>query len=179
MRLKNSTAIPDAVVRDIIRAVKPHAIGGFDFTLRNARGKSWGGHAYPAGSHYHDRRCPFVSLLLGGPEHFPQAPSGPPVFGGGVRTFFKYDGGYPVKAADGHAAIFSEDVRPYSKGYLPRPWLADQVEALVYLAAHELRHLWQARVPRGHRVWGSRGQYSERDADAYAIRQLRAWRRAH
>lgn len=35
----------------------------------------------------------------------------------------------------------------------------------------------QARVPKGRRVWGARGQFSERDADAYAIRTLRAWRR--
>ena len=26
-------------------------------------------------------------------------------------------------------------------------------------------------------VWGSRGRYSERDADAYAVRKLREWRR--
>ena len=35
----------------------------------------------------------------------------------------------------------------------------------------------RARIPRGRRVWGARGQFSERDADAYAIRMLRAWRR--
>lgn len=64
------------------------------------------------------------------------------------------------------------------RGYLPQPFLANHVEALVFGAAHELRHLWQVRVPRGRRVWGARGQFSERDADAYAIRQLRAWRRA-
>jgi hypothetical protein len=62
-------------------------------------------------------------------------------------------------------------------GYLPIPPLANRVEALVYIAAHELRHLWQERIPRGRRVWGARGQYSERDADAYALRMLRAWRR--
>lgn len=66
---------------------------------------------------------------------------------------------------------------PHRAGYLPTPWLADRTEVLVYLAAHELRHLWQGKVPRGRRVWGARGQYSERDADAYAIRMLRAWRR--
>lgn len=66
---------------------------------------------------------------------------------------------------------------PIRKGYLPLPWFGDREEALVYLAAHELRHLWQARVPRGRRVWGSRGQFSERDACAYGIRKLREWRR--
>ena len=68
---------------------------------------------------------------------------------------------------------------PVGPGYLPTPALGSRVEALVYLAAHELRHLWQARVPRGRRVWGARGQFSERDADAYAIRMLRKWRREH
>jgi len=70
------------------------------------------------------------------------------------------------------------------KGYDgSRPWLgdrlylADRTEALVYIAAHELRHLWQKKVPRGRRVWGARGQFSERDADAYALARLRAWRR--
>jgi hypothetical protein len=63
------------------------------------------------------------------------------------------------------------------RGYLPTPWFGSNEEYLVYIIAHELRHLWQARVPRGRRVWGARGQFSERDADAYAIRMLRAWRR--
>lgn len=61
-------------------------------------------------------------------------------------------------------------------GYLPRPRCANAVEMAVYLLAHELRHLWQKRVPRGRRVWGSRGQFSERDACAYGIRMLRQWR---
>ncbi|MFB1500801.1 hypothetical protein [Thiocapsa sp. N5-Cardenillas] len=61
-------------------------------------------------------------------------------------------------------------------GYLPRDcWT--QHERLVHVIAHELRHLWQGRVKRGHRVWGARGQFSERDADAYGIRLTRAWRR--
>lgn len=62
-------------------------------------------------------------------------------------------------------------------GYLPTPARGSRVEQLVYLLAHELRHLWQARVKRGRRVWGARGQFSERDADAWAIGCLRRWRR--
>jgi hypothetical protein len=54
----------------------------------------------------------------------------------------------------------------------------NRTEALVHLLAHELRHLWQAKVKRGYRVWGARGQFSERDADAYAIQMLRRWRRS-
>lgn len=67
-------------------------------------------------------------------------------------------------------------VRPKA-GYLPTPARGSRVEQFVYLLAHELRHLWQARVKSGRRVWGARGQFSERDADAWAIRCLRHWRR--
>lgn len=50
-------------------------------------------------------------------------------------------------------------------------------EVAIVMIAHEMRHLWQRKVPRGHRVWGARGQYSERDADAYALRMVRQYRR--
>jgi len=49
-------------------------------------------------------------------------------------------------------------------------------ENVLYILAHELRHLWQSKIKKGWRVWGSRGQFSERDADAYAIRKVREWR---
>lgn len=50
-------------------------------------------------------------------------------------------------------------------------------ELLVTIIAHELRHLWQSKVKRGRRVYGARGQFSERDADAYALQMLRRYRR--
>jgi hypothetical protein len=50
-------------------------------------------------------------------------------------------------------------------------------EVAVLIIAHELRHLWQSKVKKGWRVWGAKGQYSERDADAYGLRMLRAYRR--
>lgn len=64
-----------------------------------------------------------------------------------------------------------------NKGYLPSLMLSRE-EALVHLLAHEIRHLWQKhhRTRRG-KVWRSRGVYSERDADAYAIRKQREWRK--
>jgi hypothetical protein len=74
----------------------------------------------------------------------------------------------------------AERFKPYvsweHKGYLPIVH-GSREEALVTLLAHELRHLWQEKVKRGHRVWGARGQFSERDADAYALHKLREWRR--
>lgn len=62
------------------------------------------------------------------------------------------------------------------KGYISTRILT-KMEDIVYVIAHELRHLWQSKVKKGRRVWGARGQYSERDADAYAIKKLREYRR--
>lgn len=71
-------------------------------------------------------------------------------------------------------------IRPYWRGQLngKRYWLASLAERVVYIAAHELRHMWQhkARNKAGY-VWGARGRYSEIDADSYAIKMLRRWRR--
>jgi hypothetical protein len=54
------------------------------------------------------------------------------------------------------------------------------VEDMIHLIAHELRHVWQPRNRNRRSVWGARnGRISERDADAYAIRMVRAWRKAH
>lgn len=64
----------------------------------------------------------------------------------------------------------------HKAGYLPMAF-GSRVECLVILLAHELRHLWQAKVKTGRRVWGARGQFSERDCDAYALQMLRRYRR--
>ena len=61
------------------------------------------------------------------------------------------------------------------KGYLPHVW-GSREEAFIHLLAHELRHLWQANHSRGM-IYGSRGRFSERDADAYALQMLRRFRR--
>ena len=142
MRLRNATTIPDALVREVLRFVKPSGVSGFD--VRVGVGDGIKGKAYTRGSGYHDTAAPFIICYLGPDMAYPTLPG-------------------PARSA--------------GFGYLPRPHFANPVEAFVYLAAHELRHLWQANVPRGRRVWGSRGQFSERDACAYGIKMLRAWRR--
>ncbi len=63
------------------------------------------------------------------------------------------------------------------QGYLPYLMLSRE-ELFVYNIAHELRHAWQASHTRG-RVWKARGRFSDRDADAWAIRMVRKYRRLH
>jgi hypothetical protein len=51
-----------------------------------------------------------------------------------------------------------------------------EAEVVLYLLAHEMRHVWQAAFPKAKRAPGSRGIFSERDADLYAIGVIRRWR---
>ena len=67
--------------------------------------------------------------------------------------------------------------KEYGKGYLGGITLGGRKETLLFILAHELRHLWQGKVRKGRRVWGSKGVFSERDADAYALSKLRKYRR--
>jgi hypothetical protein len=61
--------------------------------------------------------------------------------------------------------------------------LGDRTEALVYILAHELRHIHQQHGYAVHsvfsvgRVKNSRGRFSKVDTEAFAIHKLRAWRR--
>ena len=71
--------------------------------------------------------------------------------------------------------------RPYQYGQLRghKYWIASALELLVVIMAHEARHFWQhAKGNHGGYIWGGRGKYSEIDTDCYAIKMLRAWRRA-
>jgi hypothetical protein len=55
------------------------------------------------------------------------------------------------------------------KGYIDHLLLSRE-EAFVYVIAHELRHLWQKKIPKGYgRVWGARGQYSEREMQTHML----------
>lgn len=72
-----------------------------------------------------------------------------------------------------------EATPPHKAGYLGVPRLENRIEALVFIAAHELRHLWQAKGIKRGRAKGSRmgaRGFSETDADSYAIGMLYSWR---
>lgn len=155
MRLQISKAanLDRALISDIIREVKPPGVTGFDVRIKCGRIRGW---AYTQG-------CTGRSLK-GGRRNA----KGRHVWN------IPYVVVYIPAYAERQGRIYHRS-EPH-KGYLGVTCYT-RTEACVYILAHELRHLWQARVKKGHRVWGARGQYSERDADAYAIGRLRQWRR--
>lgn len=153
MRFENFTKIDDALLREVVRFVCPSNVSNFDIAFKNSN--RWHGRAYTCGTSYHirDGRMPRYVIV-----HCPR----------GVDITALY--AQSVKRA------ITARMRRSQMGYMT--WNTQtQLERLVHITAHELRHLWQRKVPKGWRVWGARGRMSERDADAYAIRMVRAWRR--
>lgn len=75
---------------------------------------------------------------------------------------------FPVKIIRGKAAR--------KEGYASDFFLRSKEEALLYLFSHELRHHWQRLNPKKPRLGAVSGQFSEEDADTYALTKLDKWR---
>jgi hypothetical protein len=138
-RLRNTSGIPDTQVREVIDWIADGlGIAGFDVEVRNSS-STLAGRAYSEGSSYHSTSRPFVVLRVG--SEF-------------IKRYVSPDGGhwtgrmklFPVGTVKVSCPCFPTTISPYQyqqhKG--KRYVLANRIEALVYIAAHELRHLWQA-----------------------------------
>ena len=132
MQIVNHTDIPAETLRAIVRVVRPPGITGFDVRVSNMDGN---------GSSWPGRGRAYVE---GSGYHRNE------------RRFVVVSLG-----ARKHFPRPPQKMRP-GRGYLDIPWLASREESAAYFLAHELRHLWQQKVPKGRRVWGARGRYSER-----------------
>lgn len=154
MKIQNHTKVPVELIREMIREVTPAGVTSYDITFKNSA-RGFRGRAYITGCGYHIRAGKMPPLIIVGVP----------------RQCGAIDKPWPkVKADRGRSA------RRHEMGYMTHDSFTYH-EQLVHLIAHELRHLWQHRVKSGRRVWGARGTYSERDADAYGIRMVRQWRR--
>lgn len=164
MKLTNYTSVPSALLRTMIRFATPPGVSGFDITFKSTR-RGLRGRAYTHGTNYHIRngkRPPLVVIYV------------PADFGADDRA---HRGQHPLAPGTGNPRRALGRKRQACRGYMPRECFTEH-EELIDIIAHELRHLWQKRVATGRRVWGARGQFSERDTDAYAIGITRRWRRA-
>lgn len=163
MKLTNYTAISTDRLRAMIRFVCPSNVTGFHITFKNDGAGSLHGYAYHSGTAYHrdeHGKCPPLVTI-----HVPKGWKG---------LKGRCPGYKDPRVAN---PVYGRPVRYSSgRGYMTAECFTHE-ERMVNIIAHELRHLWQKRVPKGYRVWGARGRFSERDADAYAIRMTRAWRR--
>jgi len=169
MRLMNFTSIDSNWLKEVIRFCKPNGITNFDISFKNKTTSGCHGYCYWAGCSYHKTGAPLITIRIGDEEKFIAN-----AIKRGVKNEFT---GEPLTWNHLRFPRMIPAARKKA-GYLP--YLAlNKEEEIIHVIAHELRHLWQAKVKSGHRVWGARGRFSERDADAYGIRKVREWRREH
>jgi hypothetical protein len=165
MKLINYTSVPDTILRAMIRHCQPPGVHGFDISFKNSGDGCLHARCYHSGTCYHKRNghCPPL-VVIHVPDWYCDMP-------GAHRMQCLYG----ARHSGNPRRRLGRD-RQSCRGYMPSEAFTDH-ERLVGIIAHELRHIWQRMHPRGYRVWGARGQYSERDADAYEIHMTRTWRR--
>lgn len=165
--VRNTTELDRATVAEVIRFILDRLppLPEFDVQLRN--GRSMAGRAYCRGSSYHDNSRPFVVLRVP-PQQ--REKCGVVVGQDHQRTLHYVTRWY-----------YPRKLWVYQRAQLKgrRYYVANRVECLVHVAAHEIRHLWQDKYRHAGRYPGGRGVFSEVDTESFAIHILRAWRKAH
>lgn len=149
MRFRNTTEIPNDWLRAAIAAVKPANVSNFEVWVKNGESGICG-KAYVQGCSFSGKANPYILLRVAKK----------------LQTDSRFNKPYHYY-----------DSAMVGKGYLAHFYLYTRRELVLFVLAHELRHLWQSKIRKGYRVWGALGQYSERDADAYALRMVRRYRR--
>lgn len=161
MRIKNTSDIPTEKIHEMIEFVRPKRIGHVTVYLKNKEKK-----VYYGSTNTTNR----VELSITKDENrFPY--------------FNDYSIHYFIRYKDPKTGCV--ELKPSNKktgrrgGYIDNLMLSRD-ECLVHLLAHELRHIWQTyHTGRRGKVKYARGNHSERDADAYAIKMQRKWRKIH
>lgn len=187
MKLQNTTDFPDALIREVWQFVKPQGVA-CDVHVRNT---SWG----RSGHSYQDHVVASI--------HTQRVPTKEPR----IRRILKAQGLKARNRADGKGyldfavlsplealvEVLAHEARHQHQGkrrvsitkghtYIRYGFPGETVTTrtgTVHYNARRMRGVMVTQKRLRGMVWGSRGRFSERDADAYALRQLRAWRRAH
>lgn len=168
LRLKNTTNFSNSKVLEIVRFCMSKEMSDmldFDITLSNYRKYMFRGKCYPQGCWMHklDPRKPLIIVRISSKENaFPY--------------WVDYSCSKSKNTVDNRKSLSDNPGSYAHRGYISH-WLLTREECLVHVLAHEMRHVWQINHKQGW-VRRSRGRsFSERDADAFAIKIVRAWRR--
>lgn len=176
MKVVNTTDIPTERLREIIEFCKPNGLPTSKFTVRvtNSSGR-YTGKFYPTG--YTETRPLVIARVTPDEKLFPHM-----VIHQARKCHKEYYQKFNVKTGRNETwyhKTYEDNPGGSTGGYIDCLILTRE-EALVNIMSHELRHLWQSNHPKKRgKVWGARGQYSDRDADYWAIRKMREWRRLH
>jgi hypothetical protein len=166
--LKNTTKYSDREIARILEFSMPIGVPDFDATVTKRFQDRFRGTGYPFGCWLHkvNRYKPLIIARISGNEDF---------------FLYWVERGDSRREAKRLTTVGTDRsvFRPHKlkrRGYVST-LLSSTQECLIYVIAHELRHLYQAKYKAGW-VYDSKGKRSsERDADAYAIAKVREWRR--
>jgi len=207
MKLKNTTNIPDKTIRQYIDFVKPNNLPTHNLDVKVTNSSSqFCGKFYSSIKRVQGRRIYYrpeiIARITNNENEFPLIDSdegAPP-----TRIIKLYYEEYSEKRGmwqtwriwhripitkpyiarvnkENHKEKNGKHYKPKksSGGYIPSLMLSRE-EAFIHVLAHEFRHFWQLNHKgKKGKVWGARGLFSDRDADSYAIRKVREWRRLH
>ncbi len=206
MRIKNTTDLSLEEIREIIRFVKPSGIPHTEYDVRITNTEGYCKGYFMGSAKDTDKsewkigmvfpiRSQIVARISRNENDFPIIQNNDipkrsikllfDVYNEKKQQWEEWYHRLPIAISKAYLARKSKDKgktyrwKERSGGYVSSLILSRR-EALVHILAHEFRHFWQRhhKGKRG-RVWNSRGIYSERDADAYAIRKQREWRKLH
>jgi hypothetical protein len=179
MKLQNTTNIPKQRLRQMIEFVKPKHLETSKFTVKVTNSsRGYHGTYYEEGTAYSkDNRPHIIARITPNENFFPCKEDHSPTKC--ITTDYKKYNEKTMQYEDWYCKQYVPNPDGSRGGYIDTLLLSRE-EAFIHVLAHEFRHYWQKthRTKRG-KVWGARGQYSNRDADAYAIRKTREWRRLH
>lgn len=177
MKLKNLSDVPDEKILEYIDFCKPFELSSrMKVVIHNARSATSYGHSL------NGRNEISVSIVSANNKNY----SYPELRDYGVirrrieLCFDVYVANKRKWVALKQSTVVATDKR---NGYLPILLLSRE-EDFIHVIAHELRHQWQHGRPlKSLYVWGAKTKSTNRsketDADAYAIKKVREWRRTH
>jgi len=155
LKLINNTKLSDTKILDIVNFVKPKSLSGFDVKVRCGS---------KSGRYKHVKPKNTFCIWLDDKPH----------------NDFYFVGKRPLVCVNIPTDNLDQNIIIERKGgfngYLSYKCYGVE-EWLVHILAHEIRHHWQSKHKRRIGYKSKRGKYSERDADTYAIKKVREWRR--
>lgn len=163
--LRNTTDFAEDLIADMLESSLPGVVPDFDLSVTNRHADRYRGVCYPYGCRLRkDSDKPIIIARVTADDNaFP------------IRTLAE-ETSDTGQDPDRKRLTGEGSRHRRRRGYIGI-LIRNREECLLYVLAHELKHLKQRDCKTGW-IWGSRGKwYSESDADAFAIRTVRAWRK--
>ena len=180
MKLHNSSDFPDSLIREVYQFVKPAGVSGrVRLKVRNRKHR-YHGTWYPSGEIVvsspasftdHDHWC-WIRLVNKNRLRASSRPNGKGYLDFACLTI-----------EEQLVMLLAHELRHEWQNNGKLIWVKSNKTPSSTISGYSAycKEFGHKLVPSRRRgmVWGARGRFSERDADSYALRMVRFWRRTH